>query len=261
VSDQAGAAPAAGGRIGWFRFEAVDADDYERYRPGYASEAIDWLMERAGLGPSSVVIDLGAGTGKLARSFVGRVGQVIAVEPAPNMLAVLRESVPHARAVAGTAEAIPLPEASVDCAVAGQAFHHFDGPVALRDVHRVLRPGGHFALLWNMPDPNDPLDGALDAIIDRHVGASPIHVAFDSWRDAFREAPLFLEVGEEYVTHIQETPSTTLAPAMATSSDVASLPEHGRNELLAEVEEFARNLPERIAITRRTEVHLFRRLD
>src|SRR5436190_1224525 len=124
-------------REGWFQFEAVNAGDYERFRPGYAAEAIDWVIERAGLGSSSVVVDLCGGTGKLASSFVGRVGDVIAVDPATNMLDTLRQAVSGATPMAGRAEAIPLADGSVDCVVVGQAFHHFERVAGLRDIHRV----------------------------------------------------------------------------------------------------------------------------
>src|SRR5438552_7700061 len=109
----------------WFRFTEVDAADYERLRPDYAPEAGEWLAEQTGLGSDSVVLDLGAGTGKLTRLLVGKAGKVVALEPAANMLAVLRDAVPQAVAQEGTAEAIPLPDGSVDLVVAGHAFHHF----------------------------------------------------------------------------------------------------------------------------------------
>ena len=88
-----------------------------------------------------MVLDVGAGTGKLTRLLVGRVREVVALEPAANMLAVLREVVPEAVAVEGTAEAIPLPDGSVDLVMAGHAFHHFNWPAALGEMHRTLRPG------------------------------------------------------------------------------------------------------------------------
>ncbi len=165
-----------------FRFTEVDADDYERFRPDYPPEAGAWLIERTGQRPSSIALDVGAGTGKLTRLLVGSVGEVIGLEPAANMLAKLREVVPDARAVEGTAEAIPFRDGSVDLVVAGHAFHHFIWPAALGEMHRALRPGGWLALLWTVADPADPVEPAVGAIVDRHLPTCPIRVAFDSWR-------------------------------------------------------------------------------
>ena len=124
------------------------ADVYERSRPGYPEAAVVWL---AGSTPGDVV-DLGAGTGKLTRSLVALGHRVTAVEPLEEMLAQLRASVPAARALTGGAEAIPLPDASIDVVTCAQAFHWFDHDRALAEIARVLRPGGRIALVWNMRD-------------------------------------------------------------------------------------------------------------
>jgi SAM-dependent methyltransferase len=126
------------------------AADYAEHRPGYPAAAVDWALERA---PGPDVLDLGAGTGKLTTALLERRGlRVVAVEPDPDMLAQLRQRHPHVDAREGAAEAIPLPDASVDAVVAGQAVHWFDLDVALPEIARVLRPGGVFAGLWNGDD-------------------------------------------------------------------------------------------------------------
>ena len=124
------------------------ADVYERSRPGYPDEAARWLT---GNDPCDVV-DLGAGTGKLTRSLVALGHRVTAVEPIPEMLEQLRSAVPGAIPLAGTAESIPLADESVDVVTVAQAFHWFDHPIALREIARVLRPGGRIALVWNARD-------------------------------------------------------------------------------------------------------------
>src|SRR6266852_2460351 len=118
-------------------FDSV-ADRYERARPPYADEALAWIAERL---PFERVLDLAAGTGKLTRQLVARGADVVAVEPGDAMRAVLERIVPEAHALAGSAEAIPLPDASVDAITVGQAFHWFRVPEALVEMHRVLRPG------------------------------------------------------------------------------------------------------------------------
>ncbi len=74
------------------------------------------------------------------------------MEPDPDMLAELRRGLPAVTAMSGRAEAIPLPDASVDAVLAGQAAHWFDLDRALPEIARVLTPGGVFAGLWNTDD-------------------------------------------------------------------------------------------------------------
>jgi ubiquinone/menaquinone biosynthesis C-methylase UbiE len=98
------------------------------------------------------VLDLGAGTGKLTAVLLSLGADVTAVEPDPGMLAEFRRALPGVRSLSGRAEAIPLPDASVDAVVAGQALHWFDMDRALPEIARVLVPGGVLAGLWNVDD-------------------------------------------------------------------------------------------------------------
>jgi SAM-dependent methyltransferase len=138
------------------------AERYDRYRPGYPESALAWA-----LGDRSMrVADVGAGTGILTR-LLGRLGHdVVAVEPDDQMRARLAAVSPDIAALAGTAEDLPLPDRSVDAVVAGQAYHWFDPGRAHREVARVLRPGGVFAVLWNDPDPDVPWTVRFAEIID-----------------------------------------------------------------------------------------------
>src|SRR4051812_40459047 len=121
---------------------ALSAQAYEEGRPGYPPAALEPLK----LGAGMTVLDLAAGTGKLTRALAASEATVIAVEPVAEMRAALPESV---TALDGTAETIPLEAGSVDLVTVAQAFHWFDGPAALAEIHRVLVPGGRLAVLWN----------------------------------------------------------------------------------------------------------------
>ncbi|BBZ62140.1 class I SAM-dependent methyltransferase [Mycolicibacterium monacense] len=121
---------------------------YERGRPSYPPEAIDWLLPRG----AHTVLDLGAGTGKLTTRLVERGLDVIAVDPIPEMLEVLTQSLPETPALLGTAEEIPLADDSVDAVLVAQAWHWFDPERAVKEVSRVLRPGGRLGLVWNTRD-------------------------------------------------------------------------------------------------------------
>jgi SAM-dependent methyltransferase len=125
-----------------------EAAAYERGRPSYPPEAIDWLLPAG----ARDVLDLGAGTGKLTTRLVERGLDVVAVDPIPEMLDVLRKSLPDTMALLGTAEEIPLPDNSVDAVLVAQAWHWFDPARAIPEVVRVLRPGGRLGLVWNTRD-------------------------------------------------------------------------------------------------------------
>ena len=129
------------------------AAEYAAYRPGYPASALDWAI--APLVPHAdgpVVLDLGAGTGRLAQSLDTRFNRVVAVEPDERMLKVLREQLPRVESLAGSAERIPMPDSSVDAVLVGQAFHWFDPELAAPEIARVLRHGGLLAALWNAED-------------------------------------------------------------------------------------------------------------
>lgn len=121
---------------------------YERGRPSYPPEAIDWLLPTG----AHTVLDLGAGTGKLTTRLVERGLDVIAVDPIPEMLEVLTGALPETPALLGTAEEIPLADDSVDAVLVAQAWHWFDPERAVKEVTRVLRPGGRLGLVWNTRD-------------------------------------------------------------------------------------------------------------
>jgi SAM-dependent methyltransferase len=128
-------------------FGAV-ADTYERARPSYPDAAVDWLLPAG----ARTVLDLGAGTGKLTRSLAARGLEVVAVEPIAEMRASLAASLPEVRVLEGTAEAIPLPDDSVDAITVAQAWHWVDPEKATLEAARVLRPGGTLGLIWNRRD-------------------------------------------------------------------------------------------------------------
>jgi SAM-dependent methyltransferase len=131
-----------------------EAGRYDQVRPSYPAAALDLVIGQLATedGNCACVVDLGAGTGKLTDSLLNRNVEVVAVEPDPQMLAVLAARLPQVRALAGSAEQIPLPDGSVDAVLVGQAFHWFRRPDADRELARVLRSGGVAGMIWNLPD-------------------------------------------------------------------------------------------------------------
>lgn len=243
-----------------FSFEVVSADDYDALRPGYAPEAVAWVADRGGLGEGSLVVDLAAGTGQLSRRFALLGVELVAVEPARNMRAVLEERLPGVRALDGSAEAIPLGDGRADAVVVGNAFHHFDAERAFAEIARVLRPGGSLALFWAWPMENDsatyPGIREVDEAVERVRAASAIGTAYRKWSGPPVQASGFtpFERREFPTTHV--VPSARLADLYATSSDVASLSAGARSDLLARVAELCRDLPETLELAARSVVDL-----
>lgn len=136
------------------------AEAYDRARPSYPDEAVSWLTGNG----HSLVLELGAGSGRLTEVLHHQGHRVLALDALPDQLAVLRDRVPVA-GIAGAAEQLPLPSRSVDLVVCGQAFQWFDAAAALQEAARVLRPGGVIALVWNTYDTTVPWVRRLKGLI------------------------------------------------------------------------------------------------
>lgn len=150
-------------------------EDYERGRPGWPPE----VVELTALARTATVLDLGAGTGKLTRLLAATFDRVVAVEPAEPMRLLLEELCPTAKALRGTGQDIPLPDASVDAVFAGQSFHWFDDEDAVAEIVRVLRPRGTLVLLWNVPaGPWEPSTAPVEELLSE-VGPDPGDVSYD----------------------------------------------------------------------------------
>jgi SAM-dependent methyltransferase len=245
---------------GRFSFEVVNAVDYDELRPSYAPEAVEWVAERGSLRGGSIVVDLAAGTGQLSRRFADSGVDLVAVEPAANMRAVLEERLPAIRVVDGTAEGLPLPGGSADAVVVGNAFHHFERQTAFAEIHRVLRPGGVLALFWAWPLEEEQLSipgvREIDEVVEATRASNEISTAYRSWAEVPGAADGFgpFERREFQVIHV--IPSARLADLYATSSDVASLPEQVRTDLLDRIRRLSSGLPDVLHLPARSVVDL-----
>jgi len=225
------------------------ASAYAEHRPGYAEAAVRWAVDPVRDRRPVRVADLGAGTGKLTATLVSLGAEVIAVEPDPRMLAELRRAMPAARSVPGSAEEIPLPDASLDAVLAGQSMHWFDLDRALPEIARVLEPGGVLAGLWNVDDDRVGWVAQLAEISKRKSG-----ITLTRWRDGAGRsrqdrlveagsgrfgAP---EVGE--FGHGQVRTADSLLATIGTHSHLLVMDEAERAGLLARVRDFLRSQPE-----------------
>jgi SAM-dependent methyltransferase len=222
---------------------------YAEHRPDYAEAAVRWALEPVGDRRPVRVADIGAGTGKLTATLVGLGADVTAVEPDPQMLAELRRALPEVRSVPGSAEEIPLPDASVDAVLAGQAMHWFDMDRAMPEIARVLTPGGILAGLWNVDD--DRVGWVFDLA---EMSKRKASVTLLRWRDGAGRSRqqrlleagsgLFHAAEEGEFGHGQTRTADSLLATIATHSHLLVMDEAERAGLLAQVGGFLRTRPE-----------------
>ncbi|MFY1661918.1 class I SAM-dependent methyltransferase [Micromonospora sp. WMMD1274] len=222
------------------------ATAYAEHRPDYARAALRWALEPA---PGARVLDLGAGTGKLTATLAEVSDAVTAVEPDPAMLAELRRTLPDVRALSGRAEAIPVPDASVDAVVAGNAMHWFDMAVAGPEIARVLSPGGVLAGLWNVVD--DRVDWVAGlAAVSGSAAIGPRDTPA-SWRAATAGMHLpktgearFGSPEQAEFPHGQRRTADSLVATLATRAGMLVMPEQERTETLDRIRAYLASRPE-----------------
>ena len=205
-------------------FSAVAAA-YDRARPTYPREAATWLVgsEHAHL------LELGAGTGKLTEQLAALGHRVVATDPLPAMLAHLTTRLPRTYAVVAAAEHIPMRARSVDVVVGAQAFHWFDLDRALPEIARVLRPGGHLSLAWNIRDERIPWVKRLGALIGtQEQQVDPTH--------ALQASHLFGWVESTTFRHWQPLDRDRLRDLVRSRSNVATMSEPERDRLMRKVD-------------------------
>lgn len=230
------------------------AEAYERGRPGYPPDAIAWLIDQLGLRPDRTVVDVGAGTGKLARALEPSGAEVIAVEPVEGMRAVLARELPAVRALSGTAESTALDPDVADAVVVGQAFHWFDAPAALAEFRRVLRPAGRLGLVWNVRDRRQELQRAIDEITEPLRGDTPSQ-AGGGWREQLERSELFRPVAQLERPFSLVLDPDTAVDRIGSVSFVAALEDPRRVDVLDRVRALVREHPEPWSYV--TEVYVF----
>jgi SAM-dependent methyltransferase len=184
------------------------AEGYARYRPAHADTAIDFIITRAGLDSQSLVVDVGAGTGISSRLFARRGLNVIGIEPNDEMrVQAESESLPPPLPTPtyqpGRAEQTGLPDGCASLVVAAQAFHWFEPDAALREFHRLLRPGGYGALLWYERDESDPGTADYGAVLRTTPGASGVEESRFRAGEALARSLLFRDAETAVFPHRQ----------------------------------------------------------
>lgn len=211
----------------------VAGGDYERTRPDYPGEVLDILGRELGVGLSMTVVELGAGTGKFTRMLAPEVGLLVATEPVAAMRAELAAAV-ATPVVAATAEAVALRHGCADLVVAATAFHWFRGREALAEAHRLLRPGGGLALVWNNPDRSYDWVARIWSLVDEHRGATPGNRDL-RWREAFTGTTGFTPLTTRRLSHAVRMSVDDLVGRVGSISFIAALEPHEKEAVLATV--------------------------
>jgi SAM-dependent methyltransferase len=201
---------------------------------------------------------VGAGTGKLTRALADTGATLTALEPVAPMRAVLEREVPGVEAIAGSAEEIPLDAGSIDAIASGQAFHWFDGPRALTEFHRVLRPEGRLGLIWNRRRRDQPLHQAIDEIIERHRRDTPAYHS-QRWAEAFEGSSLFALADRIEVPSEQRLDADGLVDRVLSISYVSALDDVERAGVESELRRLAEGGLKPLRHT--TQVFVYVRLD
>lgn len=214
------------------------ADAYDRGRPRYSREVVTEIARLAG-GPR--ILDVGAGTGRLAEPLLQAGADVVAVEPLDRMRAILAAKIGDERAVAGRAEALPLDDASVDGAVAADAWHWFDGARAAGELHRVVRPGGGVVVCirlvdWGSAGRTPAWARELTEVIDalRAAAHHPSH-GRSHRPDGLDGHPGFAPVERREERFVFRTRREEILDHLASTSVIASLAPERRASVLAEL--------------------------
>jgi SAM-dependent methyltransferase len=228
------------------------AELYDRIRPTYPPAALEWALGSVPLR----IVDLGAGTGILTRVVRALGHEVLPVEPDEGMRERLSRSTPGVTPLAGRAEAIPVPDGSVDAVVAGQAYHWFELEPAHREIARVLRPGGVFAPVWNIRDESVPWVAALSEIAD--AAERPGGGLHDGWIE-HDFGPDFGPVERALFPHEVQMTADRLVELIASRSYYIKAPPERRAGIEAAVRALAADLPETFPLPYGTVVYRSRR--
>jgi len=222
------------------------SDTYDQGRPGYPPAIKTWLAEEMQIKNQTKVLDLGSGTGKFTRLLAELRADVTAVEPEASMRARFERNVPSVPVLDGFAEDLPLASGSMNAVICAQSFHLFASEKAMAEIHRVLKPGGHLGLFWNVRDTRVGWVSELASIVSRYAGEQPRY--YDNrWRE-----PLLDGIKRGYAPLREATwqhrhtgsPEDVIVRRIKSISFIAARPEDEKARIIAEVRELIARHPE-----------------
>jgi SAM-dependent methyltransferase len=229
---------------------AKEALAYARGRPEYPVALDQWLRDVLQLDEERTVVDLGAGTGKFTRRLLATGANIIAVEPVSEMLAQLTRILPDVAARSGTAENIPVNDGAVDAVVCAQSFHWFASKTALAEIRRVLKPGGHLGLIWNVRNESVDWCAAMTAIMAPYEGDAPRYRSGE-WRKVFPAEGFGPLQEERFRNGHTGHPEQVIVERIVSTSFIAALPRPQQLIVAARLRDLIAMTP---ALNRRDEI-------
>ena len=213
------------------------AELYQQVRPSYPQDIVHWLRDQLQLGEHSQVIDLGSGTGKFLPYLKQLTSHIIAVEPIQAMLAQLQQTYPNIQTLQASSENLPLAPHSIDAVICAQSFHWFAHLETLTQIHQVLKPSGHLALIWNQRDVQVDWVQALAERIQPLEGNTPRYHN-GQWKQVFEQQALFQLVDTHtFQQHHIGTVEQVVSKRLLSTSFIAAMSEYEQQQLKTEFEQ------------------------
>ena len=207
------------------------AELYQQVRPDYPQDIVNWLQHQLQLGEKSQVIDLGSGTGKFLPYLQQITSHITAIEPIAEMLAQLQQAYPEIQTLQATSEDLPVAANSMDAVICAQSFHWFATLETLQQIHQVLKPSGHLALIWNQQDIKVEWVKALADLIEPLEGNTPRYHS-EKWKNVFEQQSLFqLENVQTFQQQHVGTVENVVSKRLLSTSFIAALPEQEQQQL------------------------------
>lgn len=228
---------------------------YETGRPGYAAEAVAFLVEGLGVTEGRTVLDLGVGTGKVTRQLVPFGADLVAVEPSAAVREEFARQLPGVPVLDGSGEAIPLGDNTLDAVIVAQAFHWFDAPRALAEIARVLRPGGCLGMIWNERDECETWASRLSEAMHWHE-RQPYPVGMD-FRPIVLGHPAFVEGERRQFRFAKQVDHARLRQRVLSTSYIAAAPQDEQAGFRAAAEVVIAQLPEPVDLPYLTDAYVF----
>lgn len=231
------------------RFVEV-AEAYERGRPEYTPAVAETIAAELRIARRARVLDLAAGTGKLTRALLAAGLDVVAVEPQAQLREALATSVGAERVLAGFAEQIPLPDGSVAAVTVADAFHWFDQVAALREIQRVLIPGGGLAVLRILPDWSGASWAHEVGSVIAELGREHPQLEGPRWQDTALAEGCWTAPRQVQLTMSQPAGPDVVLDYITSMSWIAALPDEQRTETIARIGELiaAGDMPDELPI-------------
>ena len=230
----------------------ADGERYQWRRPDYPDDAVKFLVDSLGIEDDAHVLDLGAGTG----IFTGQLFPTARTSRRLNRRQECARSsvngLPKVKVLDGRDVAIPLESATVDCVVVAQAFHWFDAPVAMEEIHRVLVDGGRLGVLWNERDESVPWVAELGEAM-RWPTNQPYEVGQD-FTPVLASGP-FVNIERRKFSHRQVLDHERLLQRVLTTSYIAVMDDDEQRTLMRDVQQVVDALPAIIELPYVTDVY------